>query len=374
MLQFADLKTQGQSLLEQFQTLWGRLDSAESQERLKEIEAQLSKPGAWDKPEELTPVLREKSALEFRLGMYDALSQAKSNVDEWLELAQEDQGQDAFEALAENLTELQKRLDETELATLLSGPDDNSPAILEIHPGAGGVDAQDWAEMLLRMYLRWAESRGFQVAELDRLYGDEAGIKSVTLQITGPYAYGLLKGEAGIHRLIRISPFDASGRRHTAFASVDVYPDIDTNIEIDVKDEDLRIDVFRASGPGGQHVNRTNSAVRITHLPTNIVVQCQNEKSQLKNKIFAMKVLKARLYERELKELEATKKADYSTKDAIAFGSQIRTYTLQPYRLVKDHRSSFEDSGVDAVLDGRLDEFLRATLLHVHGERKSGNG
>jgi len=319
-------------------------------------------------------VLREKSALEFKLGMYDALAQAKADVDDWLVLAQEDQSQDAMEALGENLDHLQKRLDETELAILLNGPDDSSPAIIEIHPGAGGVDAQDWAEMLLRMYLRWVEARGFQAEELDRLYGEEAGIKSVTLQITGPYAYGLLKGEAGIHRLIRISPFDSSGRRHTAFASVDVYPDIDTNIEIDVREEDLRIDVFRASGPGGQHVNRTNSAVRITHLPTNIVVQCQNEKSQLKNKALAMKVLKARLYEREIKELEASKKADYASKDAIAFGSQIRTYTLQPYRLVKDHRCGFEDSNVDAVLDGRLDEFLRATLLYVHGEKKSANG
>jgi len=303
--------------------------------------------------------------------MYNGLSQAKSDVDDWLALAHEDQAQDTLEALRENLDLLQSRLDETELSILLSAPDDNTAAILEIHPGAGGVDAQDWAEMLLRMYLRWAESRGFAVNELDRLYGEEAGIKSVTLQITGPYAYGLLKGEAGIHRLIRISPFDASGRRHTAFASVDAYPDIDTNIEIEVKDEDLRIDVFRASGPGGQHVNRTNSAVRITHLPSGIVVQCQNEKSQLKNKVSAMKVLKARLYEREIKELEASKKADYATKDAIAFGSQIRTYTLQPYRLVKDHRSGFEDSNVDAVLDGRLDGFLRATLLHGHDGKKA---
>lgn len=336
-----------------------------------EIESQLSKPGAWDKPDELTPVLREKSGLEFRLGMYDSLTTARDNVREWLELAQGEQEQDVLEALNENLDDLAKRLAETELAILLNGPDDNSPAIMEIHPGAGGVDAQDWALMLLRMYLRWVEARGFQVEELDRLDGEEAGLKSVTLQITGPYAYGLLKGEAGIHRLIRISPFDASGRRHTAFASVDVYPDIDTNIEIDVKEEDLRIDVFRASGPGGQHVNRTNSAVRITHLPTNIVVQCQNEKSQLKNKHLAMKILKARLYERELKALEATKKADYASKDAIAFGSQIRTYTLQPYRLVKDHRSSYEDSNVDAVLDGKLDGFLRATLLHAHEERKN---
>ncbi|MBU1230836.1 MAG: peptide chain release factor 2 [Proteobacteria bacterium] len=371
MLQYADLNTHGQALLAQFETLWGRLDYAETKERLREIESELSKPGAWDRPELLTPALREKSALEFRLGMYDGLTQAKADVDVWLELAQEDQGQDAMEALREHLGIFQARLDETELCILLSGPDDDTAAILEIHPGAGGVDAQDWAEMLLRMYLRWTEARGFQSLEMDRLYGEEAGIKSVTLQITGPYAYGLLKGEAGIHRLIRISPFDASGRRHTAFASVDVYPDIDTNIEIDVKEEDLRIDVFRASGPGGQHVNRTNSAVRITHNPSGIVVQCQNEKSQLKNKQLAMKILKARLYERELKELEATKKADYASKDAIAFGSQIRTYTLQPYRLVKDHRSGFESSSVEAVLDGRLDEFLRATLLHCHAEKKS---
>jgi len=340
-------------------------------ERLREIQSLLAKPGAWDKPELLTPVLREKSALEFRLGTYDALAQAKADVDDCLVLAQEDQSQEALEALEEYLGTFQVQLGETELSILLSGPDDDSAAILEIHPGAGGVDAQDWAEMLLRMYLRWAESRSFQVVELDRLYGDEAGIKSVTLQITGPYAFGLLKGEAGIHRLIRISPFDSSGRRHTAFASVDVYPDIDTNIEIDVKEEDLRIDVFRASGPGGQHVNRTNSAVRITHNPSGIVVQCQNEKSQLKNKQHAMKVLKARLYERELKELEAGKKADYASKDAIAFGSQIRTYTLQPYRQVKDHRSGHENSNVDAVLDGRLDEFLRATLLFSHAEKKS---
>ncbi len=285
-------------------------------------------------------------------------------MDDCLVLAQEDQSQEALEALEEYLGTFQIQLAETEMSILLSGPDDDSAAILEIHPGAGGVDAQDWAEMLLRMYLRWAESRGFAVVELDRLYGDEAGIKSVTLQVTGPYAFGLLKGEAGIHRLIRISPFDSSGRRHTAFASVDVYPDIDTNIEIDVKEEDLRIDVFRASGPGGQHVNRTNSAVRITHNPSGIVVQCQNEKSQLKNKQHAMKVLKARLYERELKELEAGKKADYASKDAIAFGSQIRTYTLQPYQLVKDERTRAETGNVSAVLDGDLDPLIEAFLQY----------
>jgi len=351
----------------------GGFDDVELRERLREIESELSKPGAWDKPELLTPVLREKSALEYRLNMCEALAQSKADADDWLLLAQDDQSQDALQELSDHLGIFQDRLEQTELTILLSGPDDNTPAIMEIHPGAGGVDAQDWAEMLLRMYLRWAESNNFQVEELDRLYGEEAGIKSVTLQITGPYAYGMLKGEAGIHRLIRISPFDSSGRRHTAFASVDVYPDIDKDIEIEIREEDLRIDVFRASGPGGQHVNRTNSAVRITHNPSGIVVQCQNEKSQLKNKQFAMKVLKARLYERELKQLEASKKSDYASKDAIAFGSQIRTYTLQPYRLVKDHRTNCEDSNVDAVLDGAISGMLRATLLHSHSEGKNAN-
>ncbi len=351
----------------------GVFDDQVQRERLREIESELSKPGAWDKPDLLTPVLREKSALEYRLSMCDALAQSRGDVEDWLALAQEEETPETLEALDEHLGAFQARLEDTELSILLSGPDDNTAAILEIHPGAGGVDAQDWAEMLLRMYVRWAESRGFQVDELDRLMGDEAGIKSVTLQITGPYAYGLLKGEAGIHRLIRISPFDSSGRRHTAFASVDVYPDIETNIEIDVKEEDLRIDVFRASGSGGQHVNRTNSAVRITHLPTNIVVQCQNEKSQLKNKQLAMKVLKARLYEREQMQRDATKKADYANKDAISFGSQIRTYTLQPYRLVKDHRSGAEDSNVDGVLDGRLNAIIRTNLLHAHAEIKTAN-
>ncbi len=284
-------------------------------------------------------------------------------------LAQEEETPETLEALEEHLGVFRTRLEDTELSILLSGPDDNNPAILEIHPGAGGIDAQDWAEMLLRMYLRWAEARGFQVDELDRLSADEAGIKSVTLSITGPYAYGLLKGEAGIHRLIRISPFDSSGRRHTAFASVDVYPDVDTSIQVDVKEEDLRIDVFRASGSGGQHVNRTNSAVRITHIPTGIVVQCQNEKSQLKNKQLAMKVLTARIYERELKQQQATRQADYDNKSGITFGSQIRTYTLQPYRLVKDHRSGAEDSNVDAVLDGRLDPIIRTNLLHANAEQ-----
>ncbi len=295
--------------------------------------------------------------------MFDALVAARDDVRDWLALAHDDQSQDSLSVLNEQLEIFSKRINDTELATLLSGAQDSNSAILEIHPGAGGVESQDWAQMLLRMYLRWAEYRGFTAKSLDLQEADEAGIKSATIQIDGLYAYGFLKGEAGIHRLIRISPFDSSGRRHTSFASVDVYPDLDQDIEIEVRDEDLRIDVFRASGPGGQSVNKTSSAVRITHLPTGLVAQCQNEKSQLRNKQSALKILKARLYERELKRLEESKKADYASKDAINFGSQIRTYTLQPYRLVKDHRSNTETGNVDAVLDGALDDLIRGYLL-----------
>ncbi|EPR30467.1 peptide chain release factor 2 [Alkalidesulfovibrio alkalitolerans DSM 16529] len=269
--------------------------------------------------------------------------------------------------MREQIDALERLIEEMELAELLSQPEDKSAAILEIHPGAGGTEAQDWAEMLLRMYRRWAERMDFKVSFLDFLEGDEAGVKSVTLQIEGSYAYGFLKGEAGIHRLIRISPFDASGRRHTSFASVDVYPDVEDDIEIDLREEDVRVDTYRASGAGGQHVNKTSSAVRLTHLPTGIVAQCQTEKSQIRNKETAYKILRARLYEVEVKKRQAERQAQYETKEAIGFGSQIRTYTLQPYRLVKDHRTGTEIGNVEAVLDGEIDHLIRSYLLHVHG-------
>ena len=330
---------------------------------MERIEKDLAKPEFWDKQEELTPLLREKSLLAGKIEEWERLGQAKRDCEDWFVLAQEDGGQEALTALHEQLAVLSRAIAEAELATLLSGPEDKLAAIVEIHPGAGGTEAQDWADMLLRMYRRWCERRNFAVSYLDFLPGDEAGIKSVTLQVTGPYAYGFLKCEKGIHRLIRISPFDASGRRHTSFASVDVYPDAERDIDIEVKDEDIRLDVFRASGPGGQHVNKTSSAVRITHMPSGIVVQCQNDKSQRRNKETAMKVLKARLFALELKKQAEARQADYATKDAIGFGSQIRTYTLQPYRLVKDHRTGAETGNVDAVLDGDLDMLIRSYLL-----------
>lgn len=338
-------------------------------ERLNEIEKQISAPGAWDKPDLLTPVLQEKTQLSGQVEEWEALEASRNNVLEWLEMAAEEETAEMLQALNEALDEMSSRLDAAQMRTLLSGPEDISEAILEIHPGAGGTESQDWAEMLLRMYRRFAEQSGFKVEVLDLLPGDEAGIKSVTLHIHGPYAYGQLKAEKGTHRLIRISPFDSSGRRHTSFASVDVYPDAGQDIEITVRDEDIRVDIFRSSGPGGQSVNTTDSAVRITHLPTGLVAQCQNEKSQHKNKEAALKVLKARLYELELQKIADERQAEYAAKGAIAFGSQIRTYTLQPYRLVKDHRTDTETSNVDAVLDGCIAPFIHNYLLHLHARK-----
>jgi len=318
----------------------------------------------------LTPLLQEKSRLSAQVASWEELHKARLDLDEWLAFAKEEPTQEILVQLKDQLGDLDDKLQRTELLLLLAAPEDGASAILEIHPGAGGTESQDWAAMLMRLYRRWADRRGYDARILDFLPADEAGIKSVTLQIVGPNAYGLLKSEAGIHRLIRISPFDASGRRHTSFASVDVYPDVDQQIDIEVKEEDLRIDVFRSSGPGGQSVNTTSSAVRVTHLPTNIVAQCQNEKSQLRNKETAIKILKARLYELEIKKREDEKKAQYASKEAIGFGSQIRTYTLQPYRLVKDHRTNADVGDVDAVLDGAIDKFIREYLLHVHAQKK----
>jgi peptide chain release factor 2 len=337
---------------------------------LQEIEKELSKPGAWDHPERLTPMLQEKSRLEEQVEKWEDLAKSKADLDDWLAMAEEEPSEDVLQTLQSQVAHLERRLERTELELLMARPEDKAAAILEIHPGAGGTEAQDWAEMLMRMYRRWAERHDYAVRYLDYLDGDEAGIKSVTLQVKGANAYGLLKAEKGIHRLIRISPYDASGRRHTSFASVDVYPDMEQDIEIEVKDEDLRIDVFRSSGPGGQSVNTTSSAVRITHEPTGLVVQCQNEKSQLRNKESALKILKARLYDLEMSRLEEERQAEYASKEAIAWGSQIRTYTLQPYRLVKDHRTNTEMGNVEAVLDGDLDTLIRDYLLERHAEKE----
>lgn len=352
----------------------GVFDQPSYKNRLSEIEKTLSAPEAWSNPDALTPILKEKSQLEADNLRFEKLHLCHTEMVDWFELVQEflttnessPEFLEALTALEMQVKKFQDAMEETEMYLLLGAEEDKMDAILEIHPGAGGTEAQDWAEMLERMYLRWADLHSFSKEEMDYLPGDEAGIKSVTLRISGENAYGLLKGERGIHRLIRISPFDSSGRRHTSFASVDVIPDVGEEVVIDIKDSDLRIDVFRSSGPGGQSVNTTSSAVRITHIPTGIVAQCQNEKSQHHNKESAMRILRARLYEQEIKLRDAAKQAQYMGKESISFGSQIRTYTMQPYRLVKDHRTNCENSDVEAVLGGQIDKFINSYLLSTY--------
>jgi len=280
-----------------------------------------------------------------------------------LELAEDAGDAAAAKEAAEKIKEAGAAVTSAEVQRMLSGENDSLNAIVSIHPGAGGTEAQDWASILFRMYMRWAELKEYKTETVDYMPGDEAGIKSVTFTVEGPYAYGFLKAEVGVHRLVRISPFDANKRRHTSFASVFVYPEIEDDIEVDINEADLRVDTFRASGAGGQHVNKTDSAIRITHLPTNIVVQCQNERSQHKNRATAMKLLRARLYELKLKEQEDKMQTYHDEKREIAWGSQIRSYVMQPYRLIKDHRTGVETGNVDAVLDGHIDRFMEGYLL-----------
>ncbi len=280
-----------------------------------------------------------------------------------LELSGEEGGELLLEDAEKDLWSLASDIEAVELRTTLSQAQDRNNAILTINPGAGGTESQDWAQILMRMYMRWAEQHGFKVKIVDLLPGEEAGIKSATLTISGPYAYGYLKAEAGVHRLVRISPYDANKRRHTSFAAILVYPEISEDIDIEIREDDLKTDTFRASGAGGQHVNKTDSAVRITHLPTGIVVSCQNERSQHKNKAVAMKIIKARLFAMKKKEQDEKMEEFIGDKKEIAWGSQIRSYTLQPYQLIKDHRTGYETGNVSAVLDGRIDDFIREYLL-----------
>lgn len=288
---------------------------------------------------------------------------AISDVQVIYDMAVEEQDEGALEDISAELELLRKSIRKTELKMMLGSEQDSMPAIMSIHAGAGGTEAQDWAEMLLRMYLRWAEKRGYKATIIDYLPGDEAGIKSVSFTLEGEYAYGYAKAEVGIHRLVRISPFDAGARRHTSFASVFVYPEIDDEIVIEIDDKDLRIDTYRSTGAGGQHVNKTDSAVRITHLPTGIVVQCQNERSQHKNKAMAMKYLRSRLYEMKIREQNEKMSEINKTKKEIAWGSQIRSYVLQPYKMVKDHRTNVEIGNVTRVLDGDIDDLIEAYLI-----------
>jgi len=317
-------------------------------------------------------VLRERKRLEEAIAEEAEIRRLTSDLETLLELGRE--GEDVGGDLRQEMDRLAARLEELETRMLLSGENDFRSAIVTIHPGAGGTESQDWAEMLLRMYLRWAERKGFQTVITDRLDGEAAGIKSVTFEVNGEYAYGLLQSEVGVHRLVRISPFDANARRHTSFASVFVYPQVDDTIKIEIRPEELRIDTFRASGRGGQHVNRTDSAVRIVHLPTGIVVQCQNERSQHKNRDMAMKQLRSRLYELELEKRRQEERRLEETKADIDFGSQIRSYVLAPYRMVKDLRTRLAVGDVDRVLDGDLDAFMRAYLVWRKTGKLAGDG
>ena len=341
-------------------TFGGFFDAGAKQRQLDDLQKQIADPNFWSDQDRSSKVLQQRARLEESLDLDRQITLRLDDVQALMELARE--GEPVLDEFASQLKDTETFIDRLETKVLLSGENDRLNAIVNIHPGAGGTEAQDWAEMLMRMYLRWAEQNNFKAQMLDYQDGEEAGIKSVTFNVIGEYAYGYLASETGVHRLVRISPFDANKRRHTSFASVAVYPEVDDKIEIVIEPKDLRVDTYRSSGKGGQHVNTTDSAVRITHIPTGIVVQCQNERSQHKNREVCMKVLRARLFEVEMDKKKADSQAIEDSKMDIAFGSQIRSYVLQPYRLVKDTRTKIEVGDVDRVLDGDLEPFMKAYL------------
>ncbi|MWV46633.1 peptide chain release factor 2 [Paenibacillus sp. HJL G12] len=342
--------------------LRGSLDLGLKQEMIANFEEKMSAPDFWDDNERAQGVIAEMNAVKSSVDKYEGLQQEYDDASMMAELADEEGDESLFDEIAESVKSLKKKLEDFELDLLLNQPYDKLNAILELHPGAGGTESQDWGQMLLRMYTRWAEKRGFKVEVMDYLPGDEAGIKSVTLLIKGFNAYGYLKTEKGVHRLVRISPFDSSGRRHTSFVSCDVVPEITEDAEVEIRTEDLKIDTYRASGAGGQHINTTDSAVRITHLPTGIVVTCQNERSQIKNREQAMTMLRSKLYERKIEEQQKELDEIRGEQSDIAWGSQIRSYVFHPYSMVKDHRTSVETGNVGAVMDGDLDPFIDGYL------------
>ncbi|RST77508.1 peptide chain release factor 2 [Siminovitchia acidinfaciens] len=340
----------------------GSLDLEEKETRIAELDEQMADPSFWDDQSAAQTVINEANGLKDLVGEYNELIENQEDLEVTHELVKEEGDADLEAELEDDLKEFKDRLDKFELQLLLSEPYDKNNAILELHPGAGGTESQDWGSILLRMYTRWAEKHGFKVETLDYLPGDEAGIKSVTLLIKGHNAYGYLKSEKGVHRLVRISPFDSSGRRHTSFVSCEVMPEFNDDIEIEIRSEDIKVDTYRASGAGGQHVNTTDSAVRITHQPTGIVVTCQNERSQIKNRDSAMKMLKAKLYQREIEQKEKELADIRGEQKEIGWGSQIRSYVFHPYSMVKDHRTNTEVGNVQAVTDGDIDTFINAYL------------
>jgi peptide chain release factor 2 len=339
----------------------GFFDVPKGREELNRIEAQASAPAFWNDQEGAQKLLQERSRLEKKIERQELFQTQIDDAGVLFEFAEEDET--SIKELHSLLERLEHELSLAETEMLLAGENDRRNAICTIHPGAGGTESQDWAEMLLRMYLKWAEQREFKTEIIEYQPGEEAGLKSVTFKVEGEYAYGLLAAEAGVHRLVRISPFDQAARRHTSFASLFVFPEIDEDIEVEINEKDLRVDTYRATGAGGQHINTTDSAVRITHLPTNIVVSCQNQRSQHQNRAVAMQVLRSRLYELELEKRKAETAALEANKADISFGSQIRSYVLAPYQLVKDTRTKLERGNVDAVLGGDIDDFIKAYLL-----------
>ena len=333
-----------------------------SMERIEELHEKAAEPGFWDDMEKSQKVLQETRQLEGRIEKYKGFVQSAEDIEVLIEMAADEDSEEMIEEIKEELGKLKSALDAAQLDTLLTGEYDKNNAIINFHAGAGGTEAQDWSEMLFRMYHKWCDAHGFKFTVLDYLDGQEAGMKSASVLIEGENAYGYLKSEAGIHRLVRISPFDSSGSRHTSFSAVDVMPEIDDTIEVDIRPEDIKMDVYRASGAGGQHINKTSSAVRLTHIPTGIVTACQTQRSQFQNREYAMKLLKAELI--KIKEREHLEKIEdiKGVQKEIAWGAQIRSYVFMPYTLVKDHRTGFENNNVSGVMDGDLDGFINAYL------------
>ncbi|MCM3727672.1 peptide chain release factor 2 [Neobacillus cucumis] len=361
-MELAEIRNELEKTAKTLADFRGSLDLENKEARIAELDDEMLHPDFWNNQEKAQAVISESNALKDQVNEFMELNDSYENLELTYELVKEENDEELRAELEEELEQLTSRLSQFELQLLLSEEYDKNNAILELHPGAGGTESQDWGSMLLRMYTRWAEKKGFKVETLDYLPGDEAGIKSVTLSIKGHNAYGYLKAEKGVHRLVRISPFDASGRRHTSFVSCEVMPEFNEEIQVEVRTEDLKIDTYRATGAGGQHINTTDSAVRITHLPTGVVVTCQSERSQIKNRESAMKMLKAKLYQLEIERQEQELLEIRGEQKEIGWGSQIRSYVFHPYSMVKDHRTNTESGNVQGVMDGDLDQFINAYL------------
>ncbi|WP_163099268.1 peptide chain release factor 2 [Peribacillus alkalitolerans] len=361
-MELAEIRNELEKTAKKLAGFRGSLDLEEKEARIAQLEDEMLHPNFWNDQNAAQTVINESNALKAMVDQFTDMAETLENLELTYELVKEESDDELQAELEVEIKELVRKLDEYELQMLLSEPYDKNNAILELHPGAGGTESQDWGSMLLRMYTRWAEKQGFKVETMDYLPGDEAGIKSVTLLIQGHNAYGYLKAEKGVHRLVRISPFDSSGRRHTSFVSCEVMPEFNNEIEIDIRTEDLKVDTYRASGAGGQHINTTDSAVRITHIPTGVVVTCQTERSQIKNRDRAMKMLKAKLYQRKIEEQQSELDEIRGEQKEIGWGSQIRSYVFHPYSMVKDHRTNTESGNVQAVMDGDINMFIDAYL------------